>query len=224
MRTVVRACLQSARGYPDFVTGYDSNRHTASQLAHIGEATSLNFLSWLKYRIFGKRVAPGMPPLAPGTGPARLLIMRHAEKTGDKRDKNLSDAGWARAEELATYIPQALGKPDFLIAASNSVKSKRPKQTLEPLGAALGLDIWAELDDEEVDELVDELSRTPEWAGKFGVISWRHSDLPRLIGALGAPAGTYPDPWDSAVYDLMIEITYDAPGKTPRVRKITPPF
>jgi hypothetical protein len=183
-----------------------------------------SLLDWLKNLLGFKQRAAGVSPFAPRNGPARLLIMRHAEKTGDKRDKDLSDAGWARAEKLATFIPQAIGKPDFLIAASNSVKSKRPKQTLEPLGAELGLDIWAELDDEEVDELVDELARTPEWAGKFGIVSWRHSDLPRLIGALGAPAGSYPDPWDSAVYDLMIEITYDAPGKAPRVREVTPPF
>lgn len=183
-----------------------------------------SFLDWFRGLLGFKQRAAGISPFVPSTAPARLLIMRHAEKTGDKRDKDLSDAGWARAEKLATYIPQALGKPDFLIAASNSVKSKRPKQTLEPLGETLSLDIWADLDDEEVDELINVLAGTAEWAGKFGVISWRHSDLPRLIGALGAPAGTYPDPWDSAVYDLMIEITYDAAGKTPRVRKITPPF
>lgn len=182
------------------------------------------FFNWLLERFGVVRRAGGVSPFAQGSGPARLLVMRHAEKTGDKRDKDLSEAGWARAEKLATYIPQALGRPDFLVAASNSVKSKRPKQTLEPLAKALGLEIWAELDDEEVGEMVAELASEPEWRGKFGVISWRHSDLPRLIGALGAPTGTYPDPWDSAVYDLMIEIVYDASGKTPRVRPITPPF
>lgn len=182
-----------------------------------------SFFNWLFARL-GLAQRAGVAPFGPGLGPARLVVMRHAEKTGDKRDKDLSDAGWARAEKLATYIPKELGRPDFLIAASNSVKSKRPKQTLEPLGEALGLEIWAELDDEDVDKLIAVLADTPEWAGKFGVISWRHSDLPRLIGGLGALAGSYPDPWDSAVYDLMIEIAYDATGKAPRVRQLTPPF
>lgn len=182
----------------------------------------MGLFDWLR-GIFAGR-AQGISPFAPGTGPSRLLIMRHAEKTGDKRDKDLSDAGWARAEKLATYIPQALGKPDFLVAASNSVKSKRPKQTLEPLGEALGLEIWADLDDEEVDQLISVLAGKPEWRGKFGVVSWRHSDLPRLIGSLGAPDGSYPDPWDSAVYDLIVEVAYDRGSNTPRVRQITPPF
>lgn len=183
-----------------------------------------SLFTWLLERLGIARRPGGVSPFSPGSGPARLLIMRHAEKTGDKRDKDLSEAGWARAEKLATYIPQTLGRPDFLVAASNSVKSKRPKQTLEPLGKALGLGIWAELDDEEVGEMVAELASNSQWAGKFGVVSWRHSDLPRLIGALGASDGSYPDPWDSAVYDLMIEIAYDAAGKPPRVRQLTPPF
>ncbi len=187
-------------------------------------ASSISIFTWLLQRLGLAGPADGVSPFTPGLGPARLLVMRHAEKTGDRRDKDLSEAGWARAEKLATYIPQALGQPDFLIAASNSEKSKRPKQTLEPLAEALGLEIWAELDDEEVGQMVAEMTSNPEWRGKFGVISWRHSDLPRLIGALGAPAGSYPDPWDSAVYDLMIEIAYSATDKTPRVRQITPPF
>lgn len=183
----------------------------------------MSLFNWVLQRLgLGRRA--GVSPFAPGTGPARLLIMRHGEKTGDKRDKDLSEAGWARAKKLATYIPQSLGKPDFLIAASNSVKSKRPKQTLEPLAQALGLDIWAALDDEDVDPLIAALTKERAWAGKFGVISWRHSDLPRLIGALGAPLGSYPDPWDSAEYALLIEITYGAAELAPRVRNISPPF
>ena len=182
----------------------------------------MHFLSWLKHRIFGPRVPPGVSPFETGSGPARLIILRHAEKTGDKRDKHLSGPGWERAEKLAAYVPQKFGRPDFLIAASNSEKSKRPVETLEPLAKALGLPIEAQYDDEQVDELIDELARVPRYAGKFGVISWRHSDLSALIRDLGAPDGAFPSAWDPMVYDLIVELTFSDGHVS--ARQITQPF
>lgn len=182
----------------------------------------MRFLTWLKHLIFGRPAHPGLSPFPPGQGPARLLVLRHAEKTGDKRDKHLSGPGWERAEKLAAYIPQKFGRPDFLIAASNSEKSKRPVETLEPLAKALGLPIEAQYDDEAVDELIANLGSVPRYAGKFGVISWRHSDLSRLITELGAPQGTFPVAWDPLVYDLIVEIVFDGPKVT--AREIKQPF
>lgn len=180
-----------------------------------------SLFEWLR-SLFVRTHPSGQTPFAAGTGPARLLVIRHAEKTGDKRDKHLSEPGWLRAEKLATYIPQTFGKPDFLIAASNSKKSKRPFETLKPLATSTGVPIWADLDDEEISDLIDVLSRTAEWRGKFGIISWRHASLPPLIAALGAPEGTFPDPWNSDTYDLSIEIVYA--DTTPAVRQIKQPF
>ena len=177
------------------------------------------FIQRLK-RLFGTRARTPFPA---GAGPARLLILRHAEKTGDKRDRGLSEAGLARAQKLATYIPETFGTPDFLIAAAGGKKSDRPYDTLVPLAKVLGLGIWADLDDEEVDDLVEALSDKRDWKGKFGVISWRHSDLSRLIAALGAPAGTYPDPWDPSRFDLLIDMTFSG-AAPPKVRQIDPPF
>ena len=69
---------------------------------------------WLKRLLSGtRRTEPGASPFAPGQGPARLLILRHAEKTGDKNDPYLSQPGQARADRLATYIPQTFGRPIF---------------------------------------------------------------------------------------------------------------
>lgn len=181
----------------------------------------MGFVDWLKRMLLG--ISQTVTPFPAGAGPARLLILRHAEKTGDKRDRGLSEAGQARAEKLATYIPETFGPPDFLVAAASGKKSDRPYDTLVPLAKALGLEIWADLDDEEVDELVETLADTPEWRGKFGVISWRHSDLSRLIAALGAPDGTYPDPWDPSRYDLLIDMTFPGAAQ-PVVRQIDPPF
>ncbi|MEQ1718367.1 MAG: phosphoglycerate mutase family protein [Hyphomicrobium sp.] len=183
-----------------------------------------SLIDWLKRLLLGTaRTLPGVSPFAPGEGPARLLIMRHAEKTGDKRDPHLSAAGQQRAEKLATYIPQTFGSPDFLIAAKSSKRSRRPVETLEPLADLLRLPVSEDLDDEQVDDLIDELRDTPAYAGKSGVISWRHSDIPALVAALGAPEGSYPAEWDEAVYNLLIEVTFRE-GAAPRARQITEPF
>lgn len=178
---------------------------------------------WLRRIIFGvTRTPPGVSPFPAGTGPAKLLIMRHAEKTGNKRDPNLSDAGAQRAEKLVSYIPKQFGTPEFLFAATSSKRSSRPFETLEPLAKALGLKIDERFDDEEYDELVEYLAKAA-YAEKFGVISWRHSDIPSLVAALGAPDGTYPEDWPEDLYDVVIEMTFGN-GKGPIARQIKEPF
>lgn len=177
---------------------------------------------WLKRIVFGRpHTPPGVSPFPAGTGPAKLLVMRHAEKTGDRRDPNLSDAGAARAQKLVTYIPKQFGKPDFLFAAKSSKRSSRPYETLQPLAASLGLKIDERFDDEDYDELVERLAK-PAYAGKFGVVSWRHSDIPALCAALGAPDGTYPEEWPEDLYPLIIEISFRDTHAT--ARQITEPF
>jgi len=41
---------------------------------------------------------------------------------------SLSQAGFARAEHLVTYIPQTFGKPDDIIASAHSKHSNRPTE------------------------------------------------------------------------------------------------
>lgn len=163
------------------------------------------------------------PPSAASSRPARLLVMRHAEKTGDKRDMHLSAAGQQRAERLATYIPQAFGLPDFLVAAMMSKHSNRSYETLVPLSRATGVAIDERYKDTDALDLAEALTRDGVYAGKLGVISWHHSALPGLLAALGAPGGTYPAEWDPDVFDLIVDINYRA-GATPLVRQISEPF
>jgi len=170
-------------------------------------------LEWLKVLIFGApKAVPGLSPFAPGTGPARIVVLRHAEKTGDRIDRGLSSAGSERAARIVRYIPDTFGSPDVLIAAKSSDRSRRPVETLEPLAAALSLDIKAKYDDKETDALVSALGGKPSFRGKFCIICWRHSDIPRLVAALGAPVGIVPDRWDETDYTTLVEIDY--PGGT----------
>ncbi len=184
----------------------------------------MGLLHWFKSLFFGAPAAlPGVSPFQPDTGPARLIVLRHAEKTGDRRDRNLSPAGHERAARLVPYVLESFGRPDFLIAAKSSDRSRRPVETIEPLAAALGLEIKSKFDDAEVDALVAALGEKRAYRSKFGVVSWRHSDIPRLVATLGAPADTFPGHWDEADYTTMVEISYGSGSKV-TARRLTMPF
>ncbi len=160
----------------------------------------------------------GMSPFPPGTGPARLIVLRHAEKSGDKHDPHLSLPGRRRAEQLVEYIPTAFGQPHFLIAARTSNRSRRPVETLEPLAAALGLEVRAKFDDDDIAALIKALRDKQRHRGKLGVICWRHSNLPGLLEALGAAPETVPKPWDESNYTTIIDITFPGNGEAPTKR------
>ena len=174
----------------------------------------MGLLNWFQTLVFGAPTTlPGVSPFRPDTGPTRLVVLRHAEKTGDRRDRNLSLAGHERATRLVPYVLETFGRPDFLIAARSSDRSRRPVETIEPLAAALGLEIRSKFDDEEVDALVAALGETRGYRRKFGVISWRHSDIPRLVATLGAPADTFPGEWGESDYTTHVDISYSSGPK-----------
>jgi phosphohistidine phosphatase SixA len=143
--------------------------------------------------------------------PARIVLMRHAEKTGEEGDRGLSEAGVARAERLATWIPEIFGRPDFLIAAANSPKSRRSKLTLKPLKCATGLEIDDTVKNEDFEKLARRLLTQPRYAGKLVVVCWHQGKLPKLAKALGAPAGSYPDKWGREVFDRVLCLEYTQP-------------
>ena len=58
---------------------------------------------------------------------ARILLMRHAEKTGDPMDPHLSQDGYARAAKLADFIPARSAFPSF------SSRPRSPSTASDPL-------------------------------------------------------------------------------------------
>ena len=148
-----------------------------------------------------------------GLHDAVILLMRHAEKTYNPGDRDLSATGFARAKALADYIPEHFKRrPDFLFATADSPKSSRPRETLEPLSRKLGLSIDASISNDNYKELAKQLDN-PRFAGKFIVIAWHHGRIPPLAAELGAPDGSYPNPWDGKVFNEIIELDYDAEGR-----------
>jgi hypothetical protein len=168
--------------------------------------------------------------------PRHILIIRHAEKTGDKTDAHLSDRGKKRAEVLDQLFmaskdrPDPLPTPDFLFAASNHKDSHRPLETVTPLAAKLKLSINDRFDSklaaapakngdkdkpaqkEGMVELRAELIGSPKYSGKTILVAWRHSTIPELAKTL--KASNVPPKWEDAVFDRVWQITYDDQGNT----------
>lgn len=154
----------------------------------------------------------------------RILLMRHAEKTGDPMDPHLSSDGYARAARLADYIPTTFGRPTFLIAASESKHSTRCIETIKPLSAKTGISIDATFADQDYGALSHQLLSLPQYAADdvLIVLCWHHGNIPSMANALRAPKGSYPDPWDAQVFNKIIVLKYS--GSIPKVELSAEPF
>ena len=153
----------------------------------------------------------------------RILLMRHAEKTGDPTDPHLSPEGFARAGKLADYIPATFGKPQFLIATLVSMHSNRPVEALTPLSGKIGISISAEYADQNYRALAGQLLCEQRYVGALIVVCWHHGNIPSLAHALGAGLDSYPDPWNSLVFNQILDMTYST-DSAPEVATLTEPF
>lgn len=154
--------------------------------------------------------------------PVRIVIMRHAEKPDDPNDPNLSPVGQNRAKALITWYPETFGTPDFIFAAAISKHSERPVQTVQPLAEALSIELRVPYADEDYAALAQELLTKPKFDGKTILVCWHHGNIPGLMQALGAPQGSYPNPWVPTVFNLVLVI--DFPDGVPTVTDVSEPF
>ncbi|MBS0232912.1 MAG: histidine phosphatase family protein [Proteobacteria bacterium] len=160
-----------------------------------------------------------------GRGPSRILLMRHAEKTGNADDFYLSAEGMRRAENLVTYLPRTFGHPDFAYAAARSKRSVRSIETMKPLAAALGIEMQYHIEDKEFELLVTEIFSKSEHHGKTILVCWHHGKLPEIAARLGGQRGSFPDPWPQDVFNLILDFRYDPESDSPPiVARIIQPF
>ena len=151
------------------------------------------------------------------TCPARILLIRHAEKPDDPKLEGLSESGKQRAAALPKLFEKAndrvdpFPKPDYLFATKDSKHSRRPRETLAPLAKALKRKVNDRFSNEEFKKLARELFRDPKYAGKTVLICWHHGTMPELAAALKATGA--PDHWKDKVFDRVWQIEYGRDGK-----------
>ena len=181
----------------------------------------------------GQTPAPAQDGVKKNTkSPQQILIIRHAEKTGEKDDFHLSKKGQERAEVLYKLFvvsrdrPHPFPTPDFIFAASNDKGSHRPLETVTPLAMKLKLPITDTFTSKlpttpnpSADKskpapgilaLRDKLFGDPKYFGKTILVAWRHGTLPDLAKTLKASKA--PAKWEDEVFDRVWQITYDEQG------------
>jgi len=154
---------------------------------------------------------------------ATILIIRHAEEPS--KGDGLSSRGTERAQGYVEYFKNFTidSKPlkiDRLFAASDSSNSRRPRLTLEPIAQALGISIDSQFKSKDFLKLAQKIETLPQ--GSNVLICWHHSDIPNLIGALGADAGKllHNSKWPGKVYGWLIQLRYDEKGNLSDSKRI----
>jgi hypothetical protein len=144
--------------------------------------------------------------------PRQILLIRHAEKNGDKIDPHLNPRGYERAVALPRLFPARFDRPDFIFATGPSPHSNRPVETVTPLARSLHLKIDARFLNEDYQPLAKELLSKPLYSNKTVLVCWHHGNLPSLATALGV--NHPPAPWPDAQFDRVWKIVYTAHAPT----------
>jgi hypothetical protein len=147
------------------------------------------------------------------TGPAQIILLRHAEEPADPDNPHLSPAGVARANALVPFIrtdpTMARFGPPVAVFASKATKrdnGQRSQETVAPLAKALGLPVQTPYLARDYKKLAKRILANPVYAGKTVIISWTHEDIPEFASALGVKPR--PPKWKGSVYDQVYVISY----------------
>jgi phosphohistidine phosphatase SixA len=132
------------------------------------------------------------------SAPVVVYLLRHAEKLDDSRDPPLSEAGTARATELARLLSEAG------VTHIWSTDYQRTRLTAQPLATRLGLTVSG-YDPSKLTEFAAQLRGTP---GRHLVVG--HSNTtPQLVTALGGNAGV---PYQDTEYDRFYVVIIGEEG------------
>ena len=156
--------------------------------------------------------APVAPQMLP-SGPATIVVIRHAEEPHDPNNPHLSKDGTARADRLVEFMTHdpamiRLGTPAAIFATqtTNDGNGQRTQETVAPLAKVLRLQVQTPYHGKDYAKLARRVMSDPALAGKTVVICWNHEWIPELAAALGVTPE--PPKWKGKVYDQVYVISY----------------
>lgn len=167
-----------------------------------------------------------LPPASP-TG-TLVMITRHAEKpatsgppqgidvNGNPDPHSLTVRGWTRAGALVQLFAPGLGvsrvglaRPTAVYAAGGiSGEGERPRETVTPLAARLGLAVNTRY------SKGDEVALAKECANRGGptLICWQHGEIPAILAAFGQVTPAPPTSWPDNRFDMVWVLTPKSGG------------
>lgn len=160
------------------------------------------------------------------SGPAQMIILRHAEKPEDGNE--LSEEGFKRAEQLVDFFsndPRVLrfGNPVGLYAQAPKSKkgSLRSIQTLQPTADKLSIPLSSDYERDEYADLLKSLKKDSSLSGKTVVICWEHKVIMDMLDELGISSPPAPKKWPKSVFDWAFLVDFDSRGKVSGFKQIS---
>lgn len=203
---------QSKACYAKLLNYLQSNQKT-DKAGEYGEIMARNVRTGLGAYPGPQSVPPVDPPPVPVPDPTPVpvpsaadvvMIIRHGEKSSNKKDHTLNATGLERARRLVGFfakstIPGIL-TPTTIWASKGNTASMRPLQTVQPLANALGLPINSQYDFEAAESTVGKAL-----AKLHGVTlaCAEHTAIPGVVKALGKSSPKPPKAWPSSRFDLV---------------------
>lgn len=176
-------------------------------------------MSSTSFRILGNIFALSFCLSVQATGSAaqnslankEVLIVRHGERPA--AEDALTTKGKARAQAYVGYFEHLTidGRPIHLTHLF-AEKSRRTRETLEPLAKATGMELDTRFETKQGEALAADLESHSY--GSEILICWHHHAITKLIKDLGGdPDAVIPGgKWPGTTYDWVVDLRYDGAG------------
>lgn len=164
---------------------------------------------------------------AGGAAGARVMVIRHGEKpdgsdpgvdaVGNEDDSSLTETGWERANRLADLFDPVPGPPRpglatpkaiYAAGANDAGEGLRPRETVMPLVARLGLTMNTSYGAGDEKKLVEQAITQPGPT----LISWQHGGIPDIAKAFPSVTPKPPSDWPADRFDVVWTFTRTADG------------
>jgi broad specificity phosphatase PhoE len=155
------------------------------------------------------------------------MVIRHGEKPdgshpgvdaqGNKDDSSLTETGWERANRLVDLFDPVPGPPRpglatpraiYAAGANDAGEGLRPRETVMPLAARLGLTLNTSYGAGEEKKLVEQAITQPGPT----LISWQHGGIPDIAKAFPSVTPKPPSDWPDDRFDVVWTFTRTADG------------
>jgi hypothetical protein len=150
--------------------------------------------------------------------PARVILIRHAEKPDDDSLPDLSPQGYQRAQALTQLFsihPEyaSSGMPVAYFAAQYvpGKTANRCVETMTPLATQYHLPVLTPYAGKDEQKLAKLILNSTEYDGKTVMIAWPHGSIPELASDLGADQA--PNKWKGKVFDRVWLLDYRSDGR-----------
>jgi hypothetical protein len=168
----------------------------------------------------------------------KIMLLRHAEKPakddapygvtrkGERSKESLEVRGWQRAGALANlFVPAnghsqhpVLAKPQFLYASKPLRRkgSRRPIETIMPLGEKLGIKINADFQRSQLVSMVEDV------VSHKGVvlICWQREYIPDIASLILGKKNLAPSDWPEDRFDMIWVFDLHGASSTYRFRQV----